>query len=147
MVYIAYFSPTGGSKKVALALGRGVGQPMQEVDLCDASTVAPQLTGEDWVIFAGPVFGGRIPALMAQRMAPWQGNGARAVLVALQAASRHSSTPRPHTRPARRPEQTRPAWVGQARPSIRAGTSALEAAQGRNQAQRQRNMSFSVLRG
>lgn len=83
MVYIAYFSPTGGSKKVALALGRGVGQPMQEVDLCDASTVAPQLTGEDWVIFAGPVFGGRIPALMAQRMATWQGNGARAVLVAV----------------------------------------------------------------
>lgn len=81
------FSPTGGTQKVADILcqefvqqhgGMGV-----LVDLSNphGNEEAATFTTDDLVVFAVPSFGGRVPALAAERMARLNGNGASCVLV------------------------------------------------------------------
>ena len=59
-----YFSPTGGTEKVARAVAAGTGWPCREVDLC--APFDPPVLEEDEVLLAAvPVFGGRVPAAAA----------------------------------------------------------------------------------
>ena len=42
---LAVFSPTGGTQKIAQAVGKGTGLPVRTVDLCqnaDACTIGPE---------------------------------------------------------------------------------------------------------
>jgi len=84
-VFTVFFSPTGGSRKVAEAIARGMGKETVQVDLCDRSLdpAAVEIGAEDVCIIAGPVYGGRIPAVASARMAALKGNGAAAVLAAV----------------------------------------------------------------
>ena len=74
----AVFSPTGGCSKIAAAIaGARMGA---RVDLC--SPVAPQSLPEGAPLLAVvPVYGGRIPAIAAQRLQELQGNGNPAIAV------------------------------------------------------------------
>lgn len=77
--YAIYFSPTGGTKKVADILSDCLEQ-VKPVDI----TVNPQpleLTAEDVCIVAVPSFGGRVPAIATERLRQISGNGAKAVAV------------------------------------------------------------------
>lgn len=76
------FSPTGGTKRVADALCGALGGPYETVDLSDAARdfSACACTPETLAVIAVPSFGGRIPAVAAERLRMTKGNGAAAVL-------------------------------------------------------------------
>lgn len=72
------FSPTGGTKKVADAVSKGIGQEIESIELCvPASKIeAVTMAKEDVAVIAAPVYGGRIPALAVERISKIKGNGA-----------------------------------------------------------------------
>lgn len=55
--------------------------PARKIDLTDAGLTTTQLEPEDIAVIAAPSFGGRVPALAAQRLAEVHGNQARCVVV------------------------------------------------------------------
>ena len=77
------FSPTGGTKKVADCVASGLEGDAITLDLCDAAfdPAAAALAQGDVAVIAVPSFGGRVPAVAAERLIKVRGNGARAVLV------------------------------------------------------------------
>lgn len=77
------FSPTGGTQRVADIIAEALGKPAERVDLTSptAGFSSVHLDEEDLVVIAVPSYGGRVPALAAERLAQVRGHGARAVLV------------------------------------------------------------------
>lgn len=82
-IYEFYFSPTGGTKKVADILSHTIASEIVPIDLTnpktDLQTVV--MTQEDIAVIAVPSYGGRVPAPATQQVSALHGNGARAVLV------------------------------------------------------------------
>lgn len=81
--YQIVFSPTGRTARTAALLAEGVGETAGTVDLCDPAFVPADFQKEDVCMIAVPAYGGRVPALAAQRLSSCRGNGARAVLLAV----------------------------------------------------------------
>ena len=78
--YSVYFSPTGGTKKVAGILAKELGLGWQEIDLC--RDVAPvTMTADDVCLVSVPSYGGRVPGIALDRLKAISANGAKAVLV------------------------------------------------------------------
>lgn len=77
------FSPTGGTQKVADSIVAGWGIPVTKIDLTNAEINDSDflLQKDDMVLIAVPSYGGRVPALAAQRLANIHGNQARCVIV------------------------------------------------------------------
>ncbi len=75
------FSPTGGTQRVADIITEGLGKPVRKIDLTDAGLKSTRLEKEDFAVIAVPSFGGRVPALAAQRLAEVYGNNARSIIV------------------------------------------------------------------
>lgn len=82
-VYSVIFSPTGGTKKVADLFANAFTEEYVEIDMVNASFEGFSFEGNDICIVSVPSFGGRVPAKAAERMAKLQGNGAKAVLIAV----------------------------------------------------------------
>lgn len=80
---IAYFSPTGGTKRAALCLGRALAAQAHEIDLSLPGDAARAFGPDDLVLFAAPVYGGRIPAYILEKLRACQGNGAAAIAAAV----------------------------------------------------------------
>ena len=59
---LAVFSPTGGTEKIAQAVGKGTGLSVRTVDLSRDLEPCTVSAGE-LLVAACPVFGGRIPAV------------------------------------------------------------------------------------
>ena len=79
MLYNIYFSPTGGTKKVADILVRNPGGEVCEVDVCcDIEKMA--LQAEDVCLIFVPSFAGRVPQVAIERLKKISGNGAKVVL-------------------------------------------------------------------
>ena len=83
-----YFSPTGNTKKSVDAMARALDADYQAVDLTVAQgedgqefPVQMRFSGEDFVIFGMPVYGGRLPALAAERLSGIRGEQTPCVLV------------------------------------------------------------------
>ena len=77
---IAYFSPTGGTKKVANAIAAGFSIPVVEMDLTKADS-AVTLGENDALMAVLPVYAGRVPQISLERLAALKGNGQKAVAV------------------------------------------------------------------
>ena len=75
-----YFSPTGGTKKAGELLCRGLAAEVMPADLGTREATVNSLAG-DVTVFAAPVFGGRIPALMTKKLQQLDGSGKRAVVL------------------------------------------------------------------
>lgn len=77
------FSPTGGTKRSALILSRALGEPGPVLDLTDPGAAYETLAfaPDDVCLIAVPSFGGRVPAVAAERLGRIRGGGARAVLM------------------------------------------------------------------
>lgn len=82
-LYDIVFSPTGGTKKVADYLVGALEGEVTTVDLTDSKQDfnAVSLAKEDVAVISVPSYGGRVPAVAAERLGRVHGNGARAVLV------------------------------------------------------------------
>lgn len=84
-LYKVYFSPTGGTKKVADILSSPWECEKTEIDLSDSTLDFGKIVMEkdDICIAAGPVYGGRIPLMASENLRKLKGNGAKAVVVAV----------------------------------------------------------------
>ena len=79
MNYNIYFSPTGGTKKVADILAAGLSGDFKNIDLC--RDIAPIThSPEDICIISVPSFGGRVSSPNLNRLRNITGNGAKAIL-------------------------------------------------------------------
>ena len=79
MLYNIYFSPTGGTKKVADILVANLGGECREIDLC-REIESLTLQAEDVCLVSVPSFAGRVPQIAVERLKKISGNGAKAVL-------------------------------------------------------------------
>ncbi len=75
------FSPTGGTQRVADIITESWGNPVRKIELTDAGLQTTRLAKEDVAVIAVPSYGGRIPALAAQRLTEVHGNQAQCVVV------------------------------------------------------------------
>lgn len=77
--YHVYFSPTGGTKKVADVLVRHLFEEYQSVDLCKE----PELLNfeeNDVCLISVPAYGGRVPGVVIERLHKFSANGSKAIL-------------------------------------------------------------------
>ncbi len=72
-----YFSPTGGTKRVADVLASALAEQVTPHDLGCKLPQTP--AAADVVLLAAPVYGGRIPALVAEKVQQLAGSGKKAV--------------------------------------------------------------------
>ena len=82
-IWAVYFSPTGGTRKAALLLAKSMGEQVMELDLLKEEDRRCMFSPEDMVVVGAPVFGGRIPGLMADYLKEIKGQGAMAVTAAV----------------------------------------------------------------
>ena len=78
--YNIYFSPTGGTKKVADTLAANLFDTYVNVDLC-RNIGAASLEEHDVCVVSVPSYGGRVPGIAVERLKRISGNGTKAVLV------------------------------------------------------------------
>lgn len=76
-----YFSPTGGTKKAGEIFSREISENVNFIDLAKEKEF-PQTDGE-LAVLAAPVFGGRIPAFVAEKLEKIDGGGKKAVTLAV----------------------------------------------------------------
>ena len=84
LCHIFCFSPTGGSLKIAGAIAEGTGLPrrLSDVTLPDQRAARTDFSPEALVIFAAPVYFGRVERHAVEAMAALRGQGQPAVVVA-----------------------------------------------------------------
>ena len=79
MLYNIYFSPTGGTKKVADILVSKLGGEFSEVNISrDIEKMTLQV--DDVCLVSVPQFAGRVPQIAVERIKKIAGNGAKAIL-------------------------------------------------------------------
>ena len=76
----AYFSPTGTTYQVAESIVEGFFCPVKEMDLSQSDCTA-QVSDNTVLLVTAPVYGGRIPAVVLERLSRLQGKGQKAVAV------------------------------------------------------------------
>lgn len=80
---VIHFSPAGNTRKAALLLAQAMAARTEEYDLSRPHSPGRSFGPGDVVIVAGPVYGGRLPGVMLERLAEIEGNGAFAVTLAV----------------------------------------------------------------
>ena len=77
---VAYFSPPGGTKKIADAIAESFHSPVQEMDLtkpdCDT-----ELSNNDSLLAVLPVYAGRVPQIALERLDVFKAAGQKAAAV------------------------------------------------------------------
>lgn len=83
MVYNIYYSPTGGTKKVADILANAMSDNVQNIDLLKRNKFGNSFNKEDICILSVPAFGGRVPVDNIEKVKTFTANGAVAILVSV----------------------------------------------------------------
>lgn len=83
--YNIFFSPTGGTKKVADIVAKGTKLDADEIDLIKEPDKLRNVNFEkgDLCLVAVPSYGGRIPSVVTDMFRNVRGNGMKAILVAV----------------------------------------------------------------
>ena len=82
-ITLYYFSPTGGTKKTADIVCHALAEQVTAIDLGDRTLPTPPQPDTDLIVAAAPVFAGRIPAFLADKLSALQGSGKCAVTLAV----------------------------------------------------------------
>lgn len=92
--YEITFSPTGGTKKAADILSRGLSEEILEIDLCDRNADFSKvvLDEDDIALIAVPSYGGRVPQTAIDRFRTVAGKNARAILVCVYGNRAYDNT-------------------------------------------------------
>lgn len=79
------FSPTGGTENAAYIVAHTISSNVQTIDLTDREVdfAKETINADDVCVIAVPSYGGRVPAIAVERLAQIQGNGAKAILMAV----------------------------------------------------------------
>ena len=77
------FSPTGGTEKTAKLITSEWSESVETIDLTDPAACFSkcEIGADNVVLIALPSYGGRVPALAAERLSQVQGNSAKCVLL------------------------------------------------------------------
>ena len=82
-LYTVYFSPTGNTQKSVKAMAEAITMDYQVYDCtCPENGQEVVFNEEDFVIFGGPVYAGRIPEVAMERLRKFKGNQTPCVVVA-----------------------------------------------------------------
>lgn len=78
---LVYFSPTGTTQRVLRAAAQYLGLPTEEYDLTlpAAAETAHVFAPDELVLIGAPVYGGRVPKTMTERLQALRGDGTPAV--------------------------------------------------------------------
>lgn len=77
-----FFSPTGTSKKIGLAVGEGLNLPTtEEISLTEGSAEPRVFSADDFAVFSLPVYGGRVAPYAVERMKGLTGKNTPAAAV------------------------------------------------------------------
>ena len=79
---VYYFSPTGGTKKVSSIFADAMEKEVIWQDLGSKETMMEKPEGE-MIVVAAPVFGGRIPSAVREKIEKLSGTGKKAVTIAV----------------------------------------------------------------
>lgn len=84
-MYEIIFSPTGGTKKAAGILCKELDGQVEQIDLTDRKMdkAVMEFSSTDICLIAVPSYGGRVPGIASERIKRFQGNKAKAILVAV----------------------------------------------------------------
>ena len=84
-LYEIYFSPTGGTKKVADIMTRVMRKDAREIDMIKDpdKILQTEFSEDDMCLIAVPSYGGRIPSVTADTFQKLQAKGTKAILVAV----------------------------------------------------------------
>lgn len=85
MVYDAFFSATGRTKKIAEILDQAWGENITQIDLSKPDVInrIPKFAAGDILLVTVSVYEGRVPVPAAERLKKFCGNGADAILIAV----------------------------------------------------------------
>ncbi|MBI5250550.1 MAG: 4Fe-4S binding protein [Desulfomonile tiedjei] len=81
---LAYFSPTGTTKKVLEAIAEGIGiEPVEHLSVTSTNTAMKPLGNftDELVVIGAPVYAGRLPEDAVKRFKHFRAQGTRAILV------------------------------------------------------------------
>lgn len=80
-----YFSPTDSTHRILSAITKELPWPVQELDITDypADDGEYRLSADELLLAGVPVYGGRVPAAVAQRLKNLHGDETPAVIVAV----------------------------------------------------------------
>lgn len=78
MAELYYFSPTGGTRRAGEIFCEGISKNVKAIDLGLRGKMVEQSESE-LVVVSVPVFGGRIPAIVAEKLNQSEGRGKKAV--------------------------------------------------------------------
>ena len=81
-IKLYYFSPTGGTEKLGKAFAQTIAEETEPVDL-GSRAVLEQQPDTEIIAVAAPVFGGRIPAVVKEKLQTLDGSGKKAVTLAV----------------------------------------------------------------
>lgn len=73
-----FFSPTGGTKKVGKAFAEALAKEVKMTDIGGRAALCEK-PESDIIVVAAPVFGGRIPSLVPEKLGRLEGTGKKAV--------------------------------------------------------------------
>ncbi len=82
-VLALYFSPTGNSRKCAVSTAAKLGRKVEEIDFTKISSVNTEIefNVNDCVVFAAPVYGGRLYKEFADKIRKLNGNLAKCIVI------------------------------------------------------------------
>lgn len=89
-VDVIYFSPTGGSKKSALAIAQEISDQVIEHDFTLSENISSlSFSAQDIVVFSAPVYSGRIYKGAMERFSKVKGSDTKCILVAVYGNCRY----------------------------------------------------------
>ncbi|MFI3262644.1 MAG: 4Fe-4S binding protein [Rikenellaceae bacterium] len=82
---LIYFSATGTTKRIIKAIADGVVSSLSEVEMVDyplikMNTVETVIANDDIVVFAVPVYSGRVPKIAVEQINKFKSDGAHAII-------------------------------------------------------------------
>lgn len=81
---LVYFSPTGGTEKVGRAFVSALSEKYESYDISVCREYPKRVFGEnDYVVFAVPVFAGRVPVTATERIRSLKGNSTPCSVIAV----------------------------------------------------------------
>lgn len=81
-IEVYYFSPTGGTRKVVEIFADAMEKETKWYDMGKKERIPEEATAE-FTVFAAPVFGGRIPSVVREKMKKLKGAGKKAITIAV----------------------------------------------------------------
>lgn len=80
---VLYFSPTGTTKLITNSIAKGIGFPIEEYNLTPFYSDVKLKITDGIAIFGIPVYGGRVPLIVSQRIRNIRGEEIPAVIIAM----------------------------------------------------------------